>query len=117
MNISGPLTAPGCYPLPAASRDTRPASAEAQATDAQRRRQAAVPRERVMQGELLQGGRGRQSSGVFERTRLLDGYTQRGTSPHLARHALDQYRENSQTPRAGAEPFGLGGHSGEGEQN
>jgi len=108
MNISSPLSAPGYYPLPAASRDTRPAqpaSDEAAAADALRRHQAQAPHERVMQGELLHRGRGHHSrSGVFDRARILDGYSQPASDQHLARRALDQYLENSQQPQAGAGP-------------
>jgi len=58
-----------------------------------------------MQGELLHGGRGHHSgSRLFDRARVLEGYTQRGSGQHNARRALDQYLDNSQQPQAGAGP-------------
>lgn len=104
MNISGPLSASGYYPIPAATGSTRSASDEAAATEAPRPRQAPAAHERVMQGELLHGGRGRRGAAIFERARGLDGYSQPGSSQNFARHALDQYLENSQTAPSGAGP-------------
>jgi len=73
------------------------------AADALHRRQAQAPQERVMQGELLQDGRGHHSgSRLFDRARVLDGYTPHGSAQHVARHALDQYLDNSRQAQAGA---------------